>query len=305
MHNLTATRQALMEAGIPFTQQEPLAKHTSFQVGGPAAFFCIPENTAQLAQALAIARNHEMPYFMLGNGSNVIFRDEGYPGLIVCPGGDFVAIRQEGNRLFAGVAVPLEQLCMAAQAAGLSGLAFAYGIPGRVGGAVYMNAGAYGGELAGVLESVRFLDENGEEQLLPAGQLGFGYRQSLFQTQPWTITEACFLLETGERGEIGAQMDENLRKRREKQPLDKPSAGSAFKRPPGAFAGALIEQCGLRGYRVGDAAISEKHCGFIVNLGSASCRDILRLADDVSRMVQEKTGFVLEKEIRVVDAPGL
>ncbi len=302
MGNQEATGQALASSGIPFTRQEPLAKHTSFEVGGPAAFFCSPETPAQLRQALSIAQSQGLPHYVLGRGSNVIFRDEGYPGLVICPGGPgFSAVRQQGSRLCAGAAVPVKQLCSAAQQAGLAGLSFAYGIPGWVGGAVYMNAGAYGGEMACVLESVHFLDESLEERSLPATELSLGYRQSLFQQRPWVILEACFALETGNPAEIQTQMDDYMRRREEKQPLDKPSAGSAFKRPPGAFAGALIDQCGLRGYRVGDAAISEKHCGFIVNLGRASCRDILALADEVSRMVKEQTGYTLEKEIRVVD----
>ena len=177
---------------------------------------------------------------------------------------------------------------------------FAYGIPGTVGGAVYMNAGAYGGEVKDVLQSVRYLTAEGEITEAPAAELDLSYRHSAFEENGGCILSACFRLEPGDPGAIKARMNELMAKRLDKQPLDKPSAGSTFKRPAGAFAAALIDQCGLRGYRHGGAAVSEKHCGFVVNLGGATCADVLALCDEVRAIVQEKTGYELEKEIRVV-----
>ena len=206
----------------------------------------------------------------------------------------------EDSRVFAGAGASLRSLCTAAQAHGLAGLEFAYGIPGSVGGAVYMNAGAYGGEIKTVLCQASFLDETGALRTLPAADLQLGYRTSIFEKQPWCILEAVFALQPGDPSAIAAKMADLLGRRKEKQPLDVPSAGSTFKRPQGAYAGQLIEQCGLRGFRVGGAQVSEKHCGFVVNADNATCADVVSLTDQVRRMVKEKTGFTLEREIRVV-----
>lgn len=200
----------------------------------------------------------------------------------------------------AGAGLKLSALCTAALEHGLTGLEFAYGIPGTVGGAVYMNAGAYGGEVKDVLQSVRYLTAEGEIREATAAELDLSYRHSAFEENGGCILSACFRLEPGDPGAIKARMNELMAKRLDKQPLDKPSAGSTFKRPAGAFAAALIDQCGLRGYRHGGAAVSEKHCGFVVNLGGATCADVLALCDEVRAIVQEKTGYELEKEIRVV-----
>ena len=196
----------------------------------------------------------------------------------------------------------LSSLCMAALENSLTGLEFAYGIPGTVGGAVYMNAGAYGGEMKDVLASVRYLTGEGEIVEVPAEQLDLRYRHSIFEENGGCILSAKFYLARGSASDIRAKMDDLMARRRDKQPLDKPSAGSTFKRPVGAFAAALIDQCGLRGYRHGGAAVSEKHCGFVVNLGGATCADVLALCDEVRAIVKEKTGYDLEKEIRVVAA---
>ena len=294
--------KALGQLGVSFQKDEPLSKHTSFKIGGPAAFFCTPDTPQGLYACMELAREAQMPCFILGKGSNVLFRDEGYAGMILCPsGGLFSEITVFAEGLSAGAAVPLSALCKKALEQEFGGLSFAYGIPGGVGGAVYMNAGAYGGEISDVLKSVTYLDEKGNVVTALAEKLKLGYRSSLFQEKKWVILSAVFQLTKQNAELIRQQMDENMRKREEKQPLHLPSAGSAFKRPKGAFAGALIEQCGLKGYRVGDAAISEKHCGFIVNLGSATCADILALATHVSDTVKAQTGYVLEKEIRVIE----
>ena len=202
----------------------------------------------------------------------------------------------------AGAGRSLAALCREVCAQGLTGLEFAYGIPGTVGGAVYMNAGAYGGEIKGVIESAACLDEALRLTCLPAADLALGYRTSVFETRPWCILEASFTLtrDPGGPGAVSARMEDYMARRRAKQPLDLPSAGSTFKRPAGCFAGQLIEECGLRGFRVGGAAVSEKHCGFVVNTGGATCADVLRLTDEVRRIVLEKTGHTLEREIRVV-----
>ena len=301
MARMEHLKQKLEEAAIPYSCGEPLARHTSFQIGGPAALFCTPHTTQQLIQALALCRTEDVRTYILVNGSNLLFSDKGFDGVVLCTRSLQPEIRVEGERIIAGAGVSLKQVCEEAAHQGLTGLEFAYGIPGSLGGAVYMNAGAYGGETRDVLLSVEFVDEAGQVRSLPADQLELGYRTSVFARTGWCVLQATLQLAKGNREEILAKMDDLMNRRKEKQPLEYPSAGSAFKRPEGAFAGSLIEQCGLRGYRVGDAAISEKHCGFIVNLGHASCADVLELARQVSERVHQQTGFVLEKEIRVVE----
>ena len=256
-------KQALSAAGIAYKENEPLSAHCTFRIGGPADVFILPENEAQLCAAIKLAKEANVKYYLLGNGSNILFEDAGYRGAVINVSAMKSAIGILENICFPGkdpsltydaVVVGadkmLSSLCMTALENSLTGLEFAYGIPGTVGGAVYMNAGAYGGEMKDVLVSVRYLTA----------------------------------------------------RRKDKQPLDKPSAGSTFKRPVGAFAAALIDQCGLRGYRHGGAAVSDKHCGFVVNLGGATCADVLALCDEVRAIVKEKTGYDLEKEIRVVEA---
>lgn len=294
-------KQKLEEAAIPYSCGEPLARHTSFQIGGPAALFCMPHTAQQLVQAIGLCREEGVRTYILGNGSNLLFSDHGFDGVVVSTRSLEPKIRVEGDRIIAGAGVSLKQVCEEAACYSLTGLEFAYGIPGSLGGAVYMNAGAYGGETRDVLLEVEFLDEAGQIRSLPVSQLELGYRTSIFARTGWCVLRATLQLHPGDSVQIQQKMDDLMNRRRQKQPLEYPSAGSAFKRPEGAFAGSLIEQCGLRGFRVGDAAISEKHCGFIVNLGHASCADVLELARQVSERVQRETGFVLEKEIRVVE----
>ena len=216
----------------------------------------------------------------------------------ICIGG---GVSNQGETLLAPAGMMLSALCNTAQKESLAGLEFAFGIPGTVGGAVYMNAGAYGGEIKDVLTAVTFLDENLHLQTLPVQELQLGYRTSIFERCSWCILEAEFTLHPGDAQEIRTAMQEYMRRRKEKQPLEYPSAGSTFKRPVGQFAGKLIEDCGLRGFRVGGAAISEKHCGFVVNLGNATCADVVSLTEQVRQIVLEKTGCTLEREIRVVE----
>ncbi len=290
----------LEQAGVAFRRSESLSAHTSFRIGGPAAVFAMPSSSGQLAKCLRLCREAGARHYLLCKGSNILFEDAGFDGVVIAVGAGMDSIRVEGTRIVAGAGAALAHVCQAARDAGLAGLEFAYGIPGGVGGAVYMNAGAYGGEMKDVVARVHCLDEEGNPHWLVPEQLSFGYRTSCFEHNGWAVDEVEFALRVGVQAEIACAMEDYLTRRKTKQPLDKPSAGSAFKRPQGSFASALIDQCGLKGYRVGGAAISEKHAGFIVNLGGATCADVLTVANDVSRIVREKTGFVLEKEIRVV-----
>ena len=294
-------KRKLLQAGIPFKENEPLAAHCTFKIGGPAEVFVLPETEQQLCAAVALCKEQAVRYYLLGNGSNILFADAGYRGAVI----DTTAMKTEltidGTQVTAGAGLRLSALCTAALENSLAGLEFAYGIPGTVGGAVYMNAGAYGGEVKDVLTAVRYLTAEGETVEAPAAELDLSYRHSVFEENGGCILSASFRLEQGDPAAIKARMNELMAKRVEKQPLDKPSAGSTFKRPAGAFAAALIDQCGLRGYRHGGAAVSDKHCGFVVNLGGATCADVLALCDEVRAIVKEKTGYDLEKEIRVVE----
>ena len=293
-------KQKLQQAGIPFRENEPLAAHCTFKIGGPAQLFVQPQTEQQLCSAAALCKEQAVRYYLLGNGSNILFADEGFAGVVIDISALGSDIAVEGNMLTAGAGVRLTALCRAALEHGLSGLEFAYGIPGTVGGAVYMNAGAYGGEMKDVLTVVRYLTAEGEVVQASAAELDLSYRHSIFEENGGCILSAQFALQPGNAADIRAKMDELMAKRADKQPLDKPSAGSTFKRPAGAFAAALIDQCGLRGFRHGGAAVSDKHCGFVVNLGGATCADVLALCDEVRAIVKEKTGYELEKEIRVV-----
>ena len=299
-------RRALQQNALPFSEQEPLAAHTTFQIGGPAVFWCMPKDAVQLRSTLALCRANGARVYLLGNGSNTLFADEGYDGAVVdlrgLNFGPMAQAQPDGStRLTAGAGLTLGRLCAAAQQQGLAGLAFACGIPGTLGGAVYMNAGAYGGEMKDVLENVTFLDSDLAERTLPAAELALGYRTSLFEQYPdWCILSATVRLQPGDSAAILAEMQDYLQRRKDKQPLEWPSAGSTFKRPQGAFAGKLIEDCGLRGFAVGGAQISEKHCGFVINRGGATCADVVRLTDQVKAIVLQKTGYTLEREIRVV-----
>ena len=253
----------------------------------------------------APCRENGVRVYLLGNGSNTLFDDAGFDGAVIdmrgLSGMENSVLDTDAVRITAGAGQTLGRLCSKAQTLGLTGLEFACGIPGTVGGAVYMNAGAYGSELKDVLESVTFLDSDLQLRTLPAADLAMGYRTSIFEQNPdWCILSATVVLHRGDGAAVLARMQELLGKRREKQPLEWPSAGSTFKRPQGAFAGKLIEDCGLRGFTVGGAQISEKHCGFVINRGGATCADVVALTEQVRQIVEARTGFVLEREIRVV-----
>ena len=299
-------KQQLQAAGILYKENEPLSAHCTFRIGGPADLFVMPRDEDQLCQAVQFCKQAEIRYYLLGNGSNILFADEGFRGAVIDVSAEAAGMglsiyqNADGDYISAPAGLKLSELCKFALQHGYTGLEFAYGIPGTVGGAVYMNAGAYGGEMKDVLTTVRYLAAEGEVREVPAAELDLRYRHSIFEENSGCILSAQFHLQPGNAADIRAKMDELMAKRVEKQPLDKPSAGSTFKRPAGAFAAALIDQCGLRGYRHGGAAVSDKHCGFVVNLGGATCADVLALCDEVRAIVKEKTGYDLEKEIRVV-----
>lgn len=301
---ITALCDALTSQQLPFVQGEPLAAHTTFRIGGPAVFWCAPQDAEQLRETLRLCRENGVRVYLLGNGSNTLFDDAGFDGAVVDMRGlsqmEYSDAGTDVVRITAGAGQTLGRLCSKAQSLDLTGLEFACGIPGTVGGAVYMNAGAYGGEMKDVLDAVSYLTADGRWVDSEASELDFSYRHSAFEENGACILGAVFHLEKGDPDAIKARMNELMQKRIDKQPLDKPSAGSTFKRPAGAFAAALIDQCGLRGYRHGGAAVSDKHCGFVVNLGGATCADVLALCDEVRAIVKEKTGYDLEKEIRVV-----
>lgn len=285
---------------IEFTENEPLKNHSTFKIGGYAHVFIVPNSLQQLIIARKLCKQFNIPIFILGKGSNVLFNDSGFKGAVILIGKLLSNITVNANNITVQAGANLSDLCIFAKDNSLTGLEFAFGIPGCVGGAVFMNAGAYDGEMKDVVKSVDYLDENNDLKTVSFEQAQFGYRTSLFQTNDFCIVSATFCLKQGNNDEIDNKMQDFAQRRADKQPLDMPSAGSAFKRPTGAFAGALIDRCGLKGACVGGAAISTKHCGFIVNNGEATCGDVLTLADMVCKKVFEETGYNLEKEIRVI-----
>jgi len=278
--------------------EEPMSRHTSFRIGGPAALMALPKTKGEAAAAVKTARELGITPFFLGNGSNLLVPDEGYEGFVVKLSGELNQVREVNGQLEAGGAVSLARLSQAAQARGLTGLEFAHGIPGSVGGAVTMNAGAYGGEMAHVVTAVTCMDETGRVETVT--DFDFSYRHSAFSDGRRLILGAAFRLEQGDRESIKARMDELYAQRHTKQPLEYPSAGSMFKRPAGHFAAALIDQCGLKGLTVGGAQVSEKHAGFVVNRGGATCADVLALVEQVKARVLAQTGVELEMEVRIL-----
>lgn len=279
---------------------EPMAAHTTFRVGGPADYFTEPGDEETLARVQALCRREGMASCILGNGSNLLVSDSGYRGMMILLGKAWSGITVDGRRICAGAGAMLSAVSRRAWKAGLTGLEFASGIPGTVGGAVVMNAGAYGSEISAVLKSVRVMTAEGEVLTIPAGELSLGYRTSCIQTKGYTVLEAEFALEIGDPAAIGSRMEELAAQRRQKQPLEYPSAGSTFKRPEGYFAGRLIQDAGLRGFCVGGAQVSEKHCGFVINKGGASASDIMRLCCQVQQRVREQFGVELELEVKVL-----
>lgn len=287
---------------IPVLWDEPMKNHTSFKIGGPAAALCAPKDRQQLRKLVGFVQREGVDSWYIGNGSNLLVSDKGLNGVAILLDSGFDGeIEVDGTVLLAPAGKKLSAVCAAACAAGLTGLEFAYGIPGSVGGAVYMNAGAYGGEMKDRLLWVEYLAPTGEIVRLEQEQLSLSYRHSRFMEegmQGSCIVRAAFRLQRGEKAAIQSEMDRILNQRRQKQPLEYPSAGSTFKRPQGAFAAQLIDKCGLKGFTVGGAQVSEKHAGFVINTGKATCADVLELTRQVRECVQEKTGYLLELEVR-------
>ena len=287
---------------IPVLWDEPMKNHTSFKIGGPAAALCAPKDRQQLRELVGFVQREGVDSWYIGSGSNLLVSDAGLNGIAILLDSSFDGeIELDGTVLLAPAGKKLSAVCAAACAAGLTGLEFAYGIPGSVGGAVYMNAGAYGGEMKDRLLWVEYLAPTGEIVRLEQEQMGLSYRHSRFMEegmQGRCIVRAAFGLQRGEKAAIQSEMDRILNQRRQKQPLEYPSAGSTFKRPQGAFAAQLIDKCGLKGFTVGGAQVSEKHAGFVINTGKATCADVLELTRQVRECVQEKTGYLLELEVR-------
>ncbi len=290
-----------MASSVPdcrFAAGERMALHTTFRIGGPAGVFCLPETEAALAALLRLCREEGVPCLVIGRGSNLLFSDRGFDGAVISTAA-MDGISFDGTLVRASCGTSLARLSSSAAEWGLAGLEFAHGIPGSVGGAVFMNAGAYGGEISSVLAGARVLLDGAVREYDP-GEMHFGYRTSVLQSNGGILLSALFRTALGDREEITERMRDMDARRRDKQPLDRGSAGSFFKRPAGHFAGALIEQAGLKGVSVGGAMVSPKHAGFIVNEGDATCADVLALRDLVVERVREMSGVTLESEVRLV-----
>ncbi|MBR1673522.1 MAG: UDP-N-acetylmuramate dehydrogenase [Eubacterium sp.] len=280
-------------------KDELLSKYTTFRTGGPAKRLVQPETAAELAELVKSLKENNEEYIVIGNGSNLLISDKGYNGMVIFIGEKLGEIKVQGSTIYAGAGAMLSAVARAARDNSLAGFEFASGIPGSVGGAVFMNAGAYGGEICQVTEYVDVLMD-GELKRLDASEMQFSYRHSVAMEKEMIILGLCIKLQSGNRDEITEKMSELNKKRVEKQPLEYPSAGSTFKRPEGYFAGKLIQDSGLAGYRVGGAMVSPKHCGFVINYENATADDIYRLMQDVTRIVEEKFGVTLEPEVRLI-----
>lgn len=303
MEKINACMAALRDAvpEIEIVAQEPMSRHTTFAIGGPADLFVVPKTTEQLAGALKVIRSCGIPLLLLGNGSNMLVSDAGYRGAVICTTEMDDVRAEENGTLVAQAGALLGRVARRAQRAGLTGAEFSGGIPGSVGGAVFMNAGAYDGQMSGIVETTEYLDGEGNLHTLTGEEHCFGYRSSAFRTHSdWTVVCTTMRLQPGDPAAILDKMNDFAQRRRDKQPLNFPSAGSTFKRPEGYFAGRLIEDAGLKGVSVGAAQVSEKHAGFLINRGGATCDEMLRLIELVQQRVHEKFGVDLECEVRIV-----
>ena len=294
------TQQARLMPELTVLRDEPMNRHTTFRIGGAARRMVQVQTCAELAALLSLAEENEIPYFLLGNGSNLLVSDDGIDRLVIHTGALDRLERVGEDTLYAEAGVSLARLAVFARKQSLTGLEFAHGIPGSLGGAVCMNAGAYGGEMCQVVTEVTAWLPGRGECVLYAEELAMSYRHSYFSDHEGVVLGAKLKLSGGDESAIGAQMEDLIRRRKEKQPLEYPSAGSTFKRPEGHFAGALIEQCGLKGVSVGWAQVSEKHAGFVINTGGATCADVLSLIEKVRAVVLEQTGVELEPEVRMI-----
>ncbi len=293
LDNLTSR---LSELEIEYVKNEPMSRHTTFKIGGNADMLVKAKNEDELKKVLCLVRECAVPYFILGKGSNLLVSDKGISGVVISLDG-IDGIKIDGDTVVCGAGASLRAVCLAVQKASLSGLEFAYGIPGTVGGALYMNAGAYGGEMSQVVASATALDSEGNVHCFEPAQMKLGYRTSAFKNTDLIITSVSFKLKQGDAEKIKSEMDDYFARRRDKQPLEFPSAGSTFKRPEGHFAGALIEKNNLKGVAIGGAQVSEKHAGFVINTGGATCDDVLSLIKKVQDVVKTADGIALEPEV--------
>ena len=278
--------------------EEPMKSHTTFRIGGPAEVFVMPGNLEEVQRILEICRTEDLPYFILGNGSNLLVSDRGYRGVMIQLDRNFGEVKVEGTEIHASAGALLSTIAVAARRASLTGFEFAGGIPGTLGGAVVMNAGAYGGEMKDVLRKVMVMDQSGKVFEIPAEELQMGYRTIIIKTAGYIVLGAVLSLKEGNLEEIKMLTRKLSEQRTSKQPLEYPSAGSTFKRPEGYFAGKLISDAGLKGFSVGGAQVSEKHAGFVINTGNATAADVIALTDAVRDKVFEKYGVKLELEIK-------
>lgn len=281
-------------------KDELMSGHTTFRIGGPADYFVMPSSAGEIKRIIALCLEQDVPYYIIGNGSNLLVADKGYRGVIIQIFKNMKDIQVEGENIRAQAGALLSKVAAAAYEAGLEGFEFASGIPGTLGGAVRMNAGAYGGEMKQVLKSAEVLTPEGEVLTLPVEEMKMGYRTSIVSRMDYVVLGAEIALREGNKEEIRAKMDELKEKRVSKQPLEFGSAGSTFKRPEGYFAGKLIEDAGLRGFRVGNAQVSEKHCGFVINRGGATAREVAELMETVAHRVEENSGVRLEPEVKKI-----
>jgi UDP-N-acetylmuramate dehydrogenase len=279
---------------------EPMSRHTTFRIGGNADYFVKPGNADEVAAVIVVCREYNIPYFILGNGSNLLVSDDGYRGMIINIMDNMDSVTVDGRIITAQAGAMLVRVSVMARDNALTGLEFASGIPGTIGGAVYMNAGAYGGEMKNIVKTVRAIDEYGRIYELDSEKMDFSYRHSIVEERKLIVLEVTLELEHGSREAIDDRMKELAEARRSKQPLEYPSAGSTFKRPEGYFAGKLIMDAGLRGYSVGGAQVAEKHCGFVINKGGATASDVVELIRDVQHDVDDKFGVTLEPEVKML-----
>lgn len=299
--NLSAFKEHLISRDYDFKENEPLKNHTTFKIGGNCSFLVCPRTQEQLIDILRCCREWNIKKYVIGKGSNILATDEGFDGVIVKLTDSFSEITVEDTVICCQAGASLAKVCYEAYLHGLSGLEFAWGIPGTIGGALYMNAGAYGGEMKDVVISSTHITDRLESGHFHSEQLHLSYRHSIYTDMPdYCITGVRLQLIPGSQSEIKAKMDDLMERRKSKQPLEYPSAGSTFKRPEGNYASALIDQCGLKGLTVGGAQVSEKHCGFVINKNNATCRDVLNLIKQIQEKVFSQTGYRLDCEIKML-----
>lgn len=300
MRLLNKICEFVKNADILYIENEPMALHTTFKIGGPAKLAVFPKSENEISDVIKKCKAENVRYMVVGNGSNLLVADEGIDAVVIILGKDFGEVKLlDDETIFAQAGAPLMKVCRVALENGLSGVEFAYGIPGSCGGGAFMNAGAYGGELGDVMFRCDHIDENGNKGSLEGDELKLSYRHSAYYDNGCVVTGVYFKLKKADKEEIKAKMNDFMSRRRDKQPLEFPSAGSTFKRPEGNFAGALIQKCGLMGTSVGGAEVSTKHAGFVINKGGATCKDVLDLCKKIAETVKAEKGVDLEMEVRV------